>query len=59
LLVASDAFVQAADHQAKKLGYDPTLVWVPHPIQDRTDAEIQTLAEKVYAEIKDKMTGSA
>ena len=45
LIVASTAFVQAADVQSKALGYDPTIVWVPHPIQDRTDDELRKLAD--------------
>jgi hypothetical protein len=56
LVVASDAFVQAADHQSRKLGIDPTIVWVPHPIQDRTDAEVRGIADKVFDEIVGKMT---
>ena len=58
LIVATTAFVQAADVQAKKLGYDPTMVWVPHPIQDRTDAEVRGLADRVFEEIVGKMTGT-
>ena len=38
VLVASDAFVQAADDQAQKLG-QPEIrrIFVGHPVQDRTD----------------------
>jgi hypothetical protein len=45
VLVASNAFRQAADAQAELLG-QPELrrVLVPHPIQDRTDDELQELA---------------
>ncbi len=56
LIVVSTAFVQAADVQAKALGYDPTIVWVPHPIQDRTDPELRSLADNVFDEIVAKMT---
>jgi hypothetical protein len=42
--VASTEFVDAADTQAAALGYDPEGVFVPHPIQDRTDEEIKTIA---------------
>ena len=58
LIVASTAFVQAADVQSKKLGYDPTIVWVPHPIQDRTDPELKAMAEQFYDEIVTKMTAT-
>lgn len=59
LIVASTAFVQAADVQSKALGYDPTIVWVPHPIQDRTDIELRALADRTFDEIVTRMTASA
>ena len=45
MFVASTEFVDAAEAQARALGADPARVFVPHPIQDRTDAEIQVLAD--------------
>ena len=45
VFVASDEFVDAAAAQARALGADPAAVFVPHPIQDRTDAELQALAD--------------
>jgi hypothetical protein len=47
VMVASDQFVDAAEIQAKALGADPARIFVPHPIQDRTDDEIRKLAESV------------
>ena len=58
LIVATTAFVQAADIQSKKLGYDPTIVWVPHPIQDRTDPELRDIADSVFDEIVKKLTAT-
>lgn len=58
LIVATTAFVQAADVQSKKLGYDPTMVWVPHPIQDRTDPELRAIADTVFDEICKKLTAT-
>ena len=58
LIVASTAFVQAAQVQSEKLGYDPTMVWVPHPIQDRTDPELRQIADSVFDEIVRKLTAS-
>jgi alkanesulfonate monooxygenase SsuD/methylene tetrahydromethanopterin reductase-like flavin-dependent oxidoreductase (luciferase family) len=43
--VATTEFIDAAAAQAKSLGIDPALVFVPHPIQDRTDDELQKLAD--------------
>jgi hypothetical protein len=45
VFVASTEFVDAAEAQARALGANPARVFVPHPIQDRTDAEIQVLAD--------------
>jgi hypothetical protein len=56
LIVATTAFTQAADVQSKALGYQPNMVWVPHPIQDRTDAELTALADKHCDEIISAMT---
>ena len=51
--------MQAADVQSKSLGYEPSMVWVPHPIQDRTDAELRQIADNVFEEIITKMTTAA
>ena len=58
VLIASDAFVQAAEDQAGKLG-QPELrrAFVAHPIQDRTDEEIQTLADGALEEIVSRLVG--
>ena len=45
VFVASTEFVAAAEAQARALGFDPARVFVPHPIQDRTDAEMAALAD--------------
>ena len=49
--VASTEFVEAARAQAESLGFDPFKVFVEHPIQDRTDEEMQTLAESAFEDI--------
>ena len=38
------------------LGTDPDYIWVPHPIQDRTDAELQAMPDKYLDEIMTAMT---
>ena len=52
VLVASSAFEHAAVHQSAALG-QPGIkrVLVPHPIQDRTDEELQELARNAADEI--------
>ena len=51
VFVASTEFVDAADAQAAALGFDPARVFVPHPIQDRTDPEMAALADAAVDEI--------
>jgi hypothetical protein len=58
VIVSSTAFVQAAEVQSKALGHEPTIVWVPHPIQDRTDEELCALADLAFEEIVVGMTAS-
>jgi hypothetical protein len=52
MFVASAEFVQAAAAQSASLGF-PTVarVFVPHPIQDRTDDEMRAYADAAFEEI--------
>jgi len=54
--VASSEFRQAAAAQNASLGYDPAVVFVPHPIQDRTDDEIRALADEALEPILGAVT---
>ena len=49
--VASTEFTEAAAAQAESLGFDAAMVFVQHPIQDRTDDEMRALAKIAYQEI--------
>jgi hypothetical protein len=49
--VATTEFIQGAEAQAKALGTDPALVFIPHPVQDRTDDELRALADQYFEEI--------
>jgi len=51
VMVASTEFVQAAEVQAAALGTDVARVFVAHPIQDRTDDELKTLADAAVEDI--------
>ena len=51
VVVASSEFVEAAESQASALGVDVRRVFVPHPIQDRTDDEMRALADAALREI--------
>jgi len=52
VFVASSEFIDAAVAQSTSLGY-PTMarVFVPHPIQDRTDDEMRVHADQSIDEI--------
>jgi hypothetical protein len=56
--VATTAFVEAAAAQSATLGYEPSLVWVPHPIQDRTDDEIRQIADNAFEDILRRLTST-
>jgi hypothetical protein len=51
VFVASTEFVAAAAAQARALGFDAARVFVPHPIQDRTDDEMRALADAAVDEV--------
>ena len=51
VFIASTEFVEAAAAQAEALGVAPAVVFVPHPIQDRTDDEVRALADAALNEI--------
>jgi hypothetical protein len=55
VFVASSEFVDGADAQAKALGADPARVFVPHPIQDRTDEEMRKLADAAVDELLSRL----
>jgi hypothetical protein len=48
VFVATTEFVDGAVHQAQALGADPAAVYVEHPIQDRTDAEMDAIADAAF-----------
>ena len=56
VFVASAEFVAAAAAQARALGFDPARVFVPHPIQDRTDDELRAIAEAAVDEVVAQLT---
>ena len=49
--VATTEFKVAAASQSRALGYDPAVVFVRHPIQDRTHEEIRALADEALESI--------
>jgi hypothetical protein len=49
--VLSEEFREADLAQAKALGFAAMKVFVEHPIQDRTDAEMCVIADGVFEEV--------
>ncbi|MCP3938073.1 MAG: hypothetical protein GY708_22225 [Actinomycetia bacterium] len=45
VFVATVQFIDAAEVQSKSLGADPAAIFVEHPIQDRTNDEMLTIAD--------------
>lgn len=56
VFLASTEFVEAADAQQAALGVELPRVFVPHPIQDRTDEEIRTLARNAVEAVVGALT---
>lgn len=54
--IASTEFIDAARMQSKALGMEPKMVFVQHPIQDRTDDELRALAEDALDSIVQALT---
>jgi hypothetical protein len=51
-VIATDVFVDAAEAQSSALGLpEAPRVFVPHPIQDATDAEIQAKGDAVIQQV--------
>ena len=45
--VVTVEFTDAVDVQSRALGFDPAVLYVPHPIQNRTRDELQKIADDV------------
>jgi len=58
VFIATVEFEDGARAQARALGADPAAVYVPHPIQDRTDAELVAIADAAFEEIVGKLVGA-
>ncbi len=55
--MASEGFIEAAETQASALGHPTARVFTPHPIQDRTDDEMRTIADATIDALIAKLTG--
>lgn len=51
VLAASSEFEAAVQAQGRALGFAPAVVYVPHPIQDRTDVELRAIADNAVDQL--------
>ena len=58
VFVATVQFIDGAEVQGKALGFDPAAVWVEHPIQDRTDDEMVSIADKAFDELIEQLVAA-
>ena len=49
--IVTTGFVDGVEAQSESLGFDPAVVYVPHPIQNRTKAEIEAIADQAFAKV--------
>ena len=55
--ILTEEFRDAFDRQCGSIGFDGRSIFVPHPIQNRSDAEIRALADRFADEIEAVLTG--
>ncbi len=56
--MATTEFKDAAAAQARSLGFEPGVVWVDHPVQNRTAAELEAMADAAIEPILGMITGA-
>jgi hypothetical protein len=56
VMVASTEFRDAVRTQGQALGFQPAVVYVPHPIQDRTDRELRVMADQALDQLLENLT---
>jgi hypothetical protein len=44
-------FIDGVAAQSDSLGFEPAVVYVPHPIQNRTKEEIEAIADDAFAKV--------
>lgn len=47
----TELFRDGAEAQCRTLAFDPAVVYVAHPMQDRTDEELRKMADDAFEEI--------
>lgn len=58
-MIATTEFEDAANKQGTAIGFMPGIVYVPHPIQNRTADELKEIAADAIEPILAKITSDA
>jgi len=56
--VVTTDFTDAVEVQSKALGFDPAVLYVPHPIQNRTTDELNKIADEAAEKALRMLTAS-
>ena len=54
--VVTTGFVDAMEMQSNALGFDPAVIYVPHPIQNLTHEELMGIADAIIEPALAKLT---
>jgi len=57
-MIATTEFEDAANAQAKAIGFMPGVVYIPHPIQNRTKEELAKIADDAIEPILRMITAN-
>ena len=56
--VVTTGFTDAVEVQSKALGFEPAILYVPHPIQNRTADELKKIADDAVEQALGMLTAS-
>ncbi len=56
--VVTTGFTDAVAAQSQALGFEPAIVYVAHPIQNRSAQELDELADAAFGAMLSKLTGA-
>ena len=54
--VVTTGFTDAVEVQSKAIGFEPAVIFTPHPIQNRTADELKKIADDVVAPVLKLLT---
>ncbi len=57
--VVSSGFTDAVAVQSTALGFEPAVIFTPHPIQNRTADELKKIADDVVEPVLKLLTGNS